>query len=71
MRQAVGCAASVRFVLKSGERRLLPEASFDADFWRFEDACKLASISAEDAVRVAALHEALSLYRGAAAAGWV
>ncbi|SEH02402.1 DNA-binding transcriptional activator of the SARP family [Nonomuraea solani] len=69
MRQAVSCAAGVRFVLKSGERRLLPAASFDVDFWRFEDACKLASIAAEDAVRVAALHEALSLYRGPLLAG--
>ncbi|MFB4285580.1 BTAD domain-containing putative transcriptional regulator [Nonomuraea sp. MTCD27] len=69
MRPAVGCAAGVRFVLKSGERRLLPAASFDADFWRFEDACKLASIAAENAVRVAALQEVLSLYRGPLLAG--
>ncbi|MEV6986745.1 BTAD domain-containing putative transcriptional regulator [Sphaerisporangium sp. NPDC051017] len=69
MRQAVGCAAGVRFVLKSGERRLLPAASFDVDLWRFEDACKLASIAAEDAMRVAALHEVLALYRGALLAG--
>ncbi|SEN78501.1 DNA-binding transcriptional activator of the SARP family [Nonomuraea pusilla] len=69
MRQATGCAAVVRFVLKSGERRLLPAASFDVDFWRFEDACKLASIAAEDAVRVAALHEVLALYRGELLAG--
>ncbi|GAA2213313.1 hypothetical protein GCM10009850_087750 [Nonomuraea monospora] len=69
LRQAVGCPAGVRFVLKSGERRLLPSASFDTDFWRFEDACKLASIAAEDAVRVAALHEVLALYRGPLLAG--
>ncbi|MEV4178456.1 bacterial transcriptional activator domain-containing protein [Nonomuraea sp. NPDC049709] len=69
MRQAVGCAAGVRFVLKSGERRVLPAASFDADFWRFEDACKRASIADEDAVRVAALQEALALYRGPLLAG--
>ncbi|MEV0386889.1 BTAD domain-containing putative transcriptional regulator [Nonomuraea sp. NPDC050643] len=69
MRQAVGCASGIRFVLKSGERRLLPAAAFDADFWRFEDACKLASIAVEDAVRVAALHEVLALYRGPLLAG--
>ncbi|MEV4364450.1 bacterial transcriptional activator domain-containing protein [Nonomuraea sp. NPDC049625] len=69
MRQATGCATGVRFVLKSRERRLLPAASFDVDFWRFEDACKLASIAAEDAMRVAALHEVLALYRGPLLAG--
>lgn len=69
MRQAVGCAAGVRFVLKSGERRLLPAASFDTDFWRFENACKRASIAAEDTVRAAALHEVLALYRGPLLAG--
>lgn len=69
MRHATGCAAGVRFVVKSGERRRLPPASFDVDIWRFEDACKLASTAVEDAPRVAALHEALALYRGPLLAG--
>lgn len=64
MRQATGRTSGVRFVVKSGERRLLPAASFDVDFWRFEDACKLASTAVEDAPRVAALYEVLELYRG-------
>ncbi|MEU4574616.1 bacterial transcriptional activator domain-containing protein [Nonomuraea sp. NPDC023979] len=64
MRQAMGCAAGVRFVIKAGERRLLPAASFDVDYWRFDEARRLASIAPEDAMRVAALQEMLSLYRG-------
>ena len=64
MRHASGCAAGVRFVVKSGERRLLPAAWFDVDFWRFGEACQRASTAREDVTREAALHEALELYRG-------
>ncbi|WP_157254898.1 AfsR/SARP family transcriptional regulator [Nonomuraea typhae] len=64
MRQASGCASGVRFVMKSGERRLLPAAWFDADFWRFGEAYQRASTAADDVTRTAALHEALALYRG-------
>lgn len=68
MRHATG-GAGARFVVKIGERRLLPPASFDVDLWRFEDACKVASTTIEDATRVAALHEVLALYRGPLLAG--
>ncbi|MFI6296649.1 BTAD domain-containing putative transcriptional regulator [Nonomuraea sp. NPDC050790] len=69
MRQATGCASGVRFVVKSGERRLLPAAWFDVDFWRFDQACRLVSTAVEDAGRKAALHEVLTLYRGPLLAG--
>lgn len=69
MRQVTGCAAGVRFVVKSGERRLLPAASFDVDFWRFDEACKLVSTAVEDVARKAALHQVLALYRGPLLAG--
>ncbi|GAA4102358.1 AfsR/SARP family transcriptional regulator [Nonomuraea soli] len=69
MRHATGCATGVRFVLKSGERRLLPAASFDVDFWRFGEACQRASTARENVARETALHEALTLYRGPLLAG--
>ncbi|MFI6816110.1 BTAD domain-containing putative transcriptional regulator [Nonomuraea sp. NPDC050328] len=69
MRHATGCATGVRFVVKSGERRLLPPASFDVDFWRFDEACKLVSTAVDEATRVSALYEVLALYRGPLLAG--
>ncbi|MFI6396193.1 BTAD domain-containing putative transcriptional regulator [Nonomuraea sp. NPDC050540] len=69
MRHATQRPAGVRFVVKSGERRLLPAASFDVDFWRFGDACQRASTTTDDVTRTAALQEAVSLYRGSLLAG--
>ncbi|MFD9950250.1 BTAD domain-containing putative transcriptional regulator [Nonomuraea sp. NPDC059023] len=69
MRHATGCAAGVRFVVKSGERRLLPAAWFDVDVWRFGDACQRASTTTDDPARAETLQEALALYRGPLLAG--
>ncbi|MEU8324127.1 bacterial transcriptional activator domain-containing protein [Nonomuraea sp. NPDC048881] len=69
MRHATGCASGVRFVVKSRERRLLPAAWFDVDFWRFDAARQRAATAADDATRMTALHEALALYRGPLLAG--
>ncbi|MFI6396384.1 BTAD domain-containing putative transcriptional regulator [Nonomuraea sp. NPDC050540] len=69
MRHVTGCAAGVRFVVKSGDRRLLPASWFDVDVWRFGDACQRASTTTDDPARAETLQEALALYRGPLLAG--
>lgn len=64
MRQVTGLAATVKFVVKAGSRRRLAAAYFDVDFWRFEDAYKVATTTEEDVTRAAALHDMLALYQG-------
>ncbi|GES02020.1 hypothetical protein Acor_40850 [Acrocarpospora corrugata] len=64
MRHATGLAAEVRFVVKTGMRRRLSAAYFDVDWWRFEDAYRRASSTADDATRMEALRLMVGLYQG-------
>ncbi|WP_240973734.1 AfsR/SARP family transcriptional regulator [Nonomuraea composti] len=69
MRQASGHAASVKFVVKTRQRRHLAPAYFDVDYWRFEKAFIRANSTGEESDRLAALHEMLALYQGPLLAG--
>lgn len=69
MRQASGHAASVKFVVKTRQRRHLAPAYFDVDYWRFEKAYVRANSTGQEPDRLAALHEMLALYQGPLLAG--
>ncbi|GAA3118772.1 hypothetical protein GCM10010466_07090 [Planomonospora alba] len=64
LRHAMGMSTDVRFVVKTGRRRHLPAAYFDIDLWRFEEARLQAGIEADDNVRMRALREMVTLYKG-------
>jgi DNA-binding SARP family transcriptional activator len=64
LREATGLSTAVKFVVKTGQRRHLPQAYFDIDLWRFEEAHRKASTVDDDGVRVQALREMIALYRG-------
>ncbi|NRQ33951.1 hypothetical protein HII36_19150 [Nonomuraea sp. NN258] len=64
MRQATGLGADVKFVVKAGQRRRLPAAYFDVDWWRFEEAYDHANRVSDEAGRREALRQMLDLYRG-------
>ncbi|MEV0615677.1 bacterial transcriptional activator domain-containing protein [Nonomuraea sp. NPDC050404] len=69
MRQASGLAASVKFVVKTRQRRHLASAYFDVDYWRFERAFIRANSTGEEPDRLVALQEMLTLYQGPLLAG--
>ncbi|MEV4471222.1 BTAD domain-containing putative transcriptional regulator [Nonomuraea sp. NPDC049504] len=64
MRQALGLAVGVRFVMKTRQRRHLAAAYFDVDYWRFEEAFVRAGTAEDKSARLAALQEMLTLYQG-------
>ncbi|MFI7114170.1 BTAD domain-containing putative transcriptional regulator [Nonomuraea sp. NPDC050227] len=64
MRQATGLAAHVKFVVKTGQRRRLPAAYFDVDWWQFEEAYVQANSASGEHARREALRRMLDLYQG-------
>ncbi|MBG0824906.1 hypothetical protein HS048_29850 [Planomonospora sp. ID91781] len=64
VRHALRLSTDVKFVVKSGRRRHLPAAYFDIDLWRFEEARHRASTDADDDVRMRALRQMVTLYKG-------
>ncbi|MFI0418627.1 BTAD domain-containing putative transcriptional regulator [Spongiactinospora sp. 9N601] len=64
MRQATGLAAEVKFVLKTGQRRRLAPVYFDVDWWRFEDSYVKSNTAENEADRLSALRQMVTLYQG-------